>query len=164
MLPGHRRRGIGRALYDAASARRRAAGRTSARGELTVVDDDGPLAFARAMGAVPVHEQVHPVLDLPLADRCVRELTSRAGDGYEIVTWQRRCPDDLIEAYAEMRTQMNQGRAPGRARARGRGDDPGAHPGRGGACREVLRPPGRGGSPRGRRDGRLLPGLPSPRG
>lgn len=105
--PEHRRRGIGRALYAAATARRRSAGRTSACGELCVVDDDGPLAFARAMGARSVHEEDHLMLELPLADDHLRELTAMAASDYEIITWQGRCPDDLIVSYAEMRTQMN---------------------------------------------------------
>jgi GNAT superfamily N-acetyltransferase len=106
--PEHRRRGIGRALYAAATARRRSAGRTSACGEICVVDDHGPLAFARAMGARSVHQEDHLMLELPLADDHLRELTAMAASDYEVVTWQGRCPDDLIDAYAEMRTRMNQ--------------------------------------------------------
>lgn len=106
--PEHRRRGIGRALYGDATTRRRAAGRTSACGELSVVDDEGPLAFARAMGAESVHTEDHLMLDLPLADDDVRQLAAKAASDYDIVTWQGACPDDLIDAYADMRTQMNQ--------------------------------------------------------
>lgn len=51
---------------------------------------------------------MHLVLDLPMSDERRRDLASVAADGYEIVTWRRHCPDDLIEAYAEMRSQMNQ--------------------------------------------------------
>lgn len=106
--PEHRRRGIGRALYGDATARRRAAGRTSACGEVSVVDDEGPLAFARAMGAESVHQEDHLVLELPLSDAEVRELAAKVTGDHEIVTWQGRCPDDLIDAYAQLRTQMNQ--------------------------------------------------------
>lgn len=106
--PEHRRRGIGRQLYAAATDRRRAAGRSSACAELCVVADDGPLAFARAMGAESVHEEDHLVVELPLAADHVRRLAARTAGDYEIVTWQGRCPDDLLVAYAEMRTQMNQ--------------------------------------------------------
>ena len=105
--PEQRRRGIGRALYGEATTRRRAAGRTSASGEISLVEDDGPLAFARAMGAESVHQEDHLMLDLPLPDGRLRELAARAVSDYEVVTWQGRCPDDLIDAYAEMRTQMN---------------------------------------------------------
>jgi len=104
----HRRRGVGRALYAAATDRRRSAGRTSACGELCVVDDDGPLVFARSMGADSVHEEDHLMLELPLSEDHLRELAATGASDYEIVTWQGRCPDDLIDAYAEMRTQMNQ--------------------------------------------------------
>lgn len=106
--PQARRRGLGRALYVEATARRRAAGRTSAYGEVYVVDDPGPLTFARAMGAEPVHEEDHLVVDLPMDADHVLRLAERASSDYEIVGWQGRCPDDLIDAYAAMRTQMNQ--------------------------------------------------------
>ena len=107
--PAHRRRGIGRALYGEASARRREAGRTSACAEVNLVGDlDGPLLFARAMGGQSVHEEDHLMLELPLADERVSELTAKVVSDYDIVTWQGRCPDELIDAYAEMRTQMNQ--------------------------------------------------------
>ncbi|WP_165807164.1 GNAT family N-acetyltransferase [Nocardioides currus] len=108
--PEHRRRGIGRALYAEATTRRRAAGRTGAIGEVSIVEDQGPLAFAREMGAESVHEEDHLMLDLPLPQDHVGALVDRASasaGGYEVVTWQDRCPDDLIEAYAAMRTQMN---------------------------------------------------------
>lgn len=105
--PERRRRGIGRALYGEATARRRAAGRTSACGEISLVEDDGPLEFARAMGAESVHQEDHLMLDLPLPDDRLGELAAKVASGYEIVTWQGRCPDDLIDAYAAMRTQMN---------------------------------------------------------
>lgn len=106
--PGHRRQGIGRSLYVEATARRRQAGRTSACGELHVVDDPGPLAFARAMGAESVHEEDHLLLELPMGADHYADLAARATSDYEILTWQGRCPDDLIDAYAAMRTQMNQ--------------------------------------------------------
>ena len=108
VAPRHRRRGIGRALYVEGTARRRAAGRTSACGELCVVEDTGPLAFARAMGAESVHEEDHLLLDLPMDPDHLARLEVRASSGYEIVRWQGRCPDDLVDAYAAMRTQMNQ--------------------------------------------------------
>ncbi len=107
--PEHRRRGIGRALYAEATARRREAGRTSACGEVYVVDhEDGSLAFASAMGAASAHEEDHLALDLPLSPDRIERLSARTKSGYEIVTWRGRCPDDLIDAYASMRTQMNQ--------------------------------------------------------
>lgn len=105
--PEHRRRGIGRALYAEATIRRRADARTTACGEVSLVEDDGPLEFARAMGAKSVHQEDHLMLELPLPDDRLGELAAKVASDYEIVTWQGRCPDDLIEAYAEMRTQMN---------------------------------------------------------
>lgn len=105
--PAQRRRGIGRALYVEATTRRRADGRTSACGEVSLVEDDGPLDFARAMGAESVHQEDHLMLELPLSEERLGELEGKVASDYEILTWQGRCPDDLIDAYAAMRTQMN---------------------------------------------------------
>lgn len=107
VLPDHRRRGIGRALYGEATTRRRDAGRTSACGEISLVEVDGPLEFARAMGAESVHQEDHLMLELPLPDDRLGQLAAQVASDYEIVSWQGRCPDDLIDAYAAMRTQMN---------------------------------------------------------
>lgn len=103
VLPGHRRRGIGRALHEAATRLRLAAGRTSVCGEVYVVPgvDSPGLAFTTALGYRSVHVEDHLVLPLPATPPEV----DRAG--YEIVTWRDRCPDELVDAYCEMRTRMN---------------------------------------------------------
>lgn len=108
VLPGHRRRGIGRALHDEATRRRRTHGRGSACGELYLVGDDtGPLDFARALGWASVHVEDHLRLDLPVPPERLAALAARTESGYEIVTWRGRCPDEYVEAYLAMRTQMN---------------------------------------------------------
>jgi GNAT superfamily N-acetyltransferase len=103
VLPGHRRRGIGRALHDEATRLRVAAGRTSACGEVYAVPGAGSpgLAFATALGYRSLHEEDHLVLRLPTAPPEVDPA------GYELVTWRDRCPDELVEAYCAMRTRMN---------------------------------------------------------
>lgn len=101
--PGHRRRGIGRALHDAATRRRVAAGRTSAGGEVYAVPgaDSPGLAFATALGYRSLHVEDHLVLTLPAAPPAVDVA------GYEVLTWRDRCPDELVDAYCAMRTRMN---------------------------------------------------------
>ena len=108
--PDHRRRGVGRALHAEATRRRRAAGRTSDMGEVysPVEGADSPgLAFARSLGYSAAHGEHHLVVDLPVDPDHVAVLASTGHEGYEVLTWTNRCPDDLLDAYVEMRNRMN---------------------------------------------------------
>lgn len=102
VLPGHRRRGIGRGLWDALVVRALAAGRTRIGGEVSVdVDVAGPAyEFARAMGAVERHREDHLLADLPVPGPPV-------DPAYEVVLWRGRCPEEHRTAYLAMRNQMN---------------------------------------------------------
>ena len=102
VLPGHRRRGIGRALWQAVVHRARAAGRTRIGGEVSVdLAVAGPGgAFAAAVGAVQKHREDHLLAELPVAPAPV-------DPAYDVVTWRGRCPDEHREAYLAMRNQMN---------------------------------------------------------
>lgn len=102
VLPAHRRRGVGRALWGAVVERARAAGRSRVGGEVTVdVASPGPAhAFAAAMGTADRHREDHLVADLPVA-------ASPVDPAYEVVTWRGRCPDEHRQAYLAMRNQMN---------------------------------------------------------
>lgn len=102
VLPGHRRRGTGRALWEALVERARHAGRTRLGGEVSVdlaVAGAG-FAFASAMGAVEKHREDHLLADLPVASVPI-------DPAYDLVAWQGRCPDEHREAYLAMRNQMN---------------------------------------------------------
>jgi GNAT superfamily N-acetyltransferase len=106
VLPARQREGIGRRLYDAASARLLAEGRTMVVGEANVADgiadeDGAAYAFATAMGAQPVHQETHLVLDLPASPP-----PTHPAEGWEVVTWLNHCPQEYAAAYCEMRTQM----------------------------------------------------------
>jgi GNAT superfamily N-acetyltransferase len=108
VLPEERRRGIGRALYDEATRRARADGRTTFLTEVAQPSPDEPSAgwaFATALGFEEALRNDHVVLDLPLPAQQWASLPGGA-DGYEVVTWRDRAPDDLVEAYAAMLTQM----------------------------------------------------------
>jgi GNAT superfamily N-acetyltransferase len=110
VLPTMRRRGIGRALHDEAVRRVRAERRTTVLGE-TFRPVDGEtsagLAFARALGFEVVHQEDHQALRLPLPNAQLAGLPTGV-EGYELITWGQRCPDDLVQAYAEMHTRMGQ--------------------------------------------------------
>ncbi|MEI5676614.1 MULTISPECIES: GNAT family N-acetyltransferase [unclassified Nocardioides] len=102
--PDHRRRGIGRALHDHADAVRRADGRRTVTGELSVAAEDTAapgLAFAGAFGFATVHREEHLVLPLP-ADPPRTDPPS----GYDVLTWRDRCPDEHLDAYLAMRHRM----------------------------------------------------------
>lgn len=115
VLPGRRREGIGRALYDEAQRRCADAGRRTVCGELHVPADvdatsAASYAFATALGLEEVHAEDHLVLALPVDDGHVAVLRTHAeatASDYEIVTWRGVCPDEYAEAFCEMRTRMD---------------------------------------------------------
>ena len=105
--PEHRRRGIGRALHDAAEDLRRAEGRTTVLGELVVAagdEDPAGMAFALALGFASVHREEHLVLPLPVDPAALPR--PAADTAYDIVTWGDRCPDEHVAAFCRMRNQM----------------------------------------------------------
>lgn len=110
VLPAHRRRGIGTALYQEGLRRLAAQGRTTAVGEAHDTLDGrnapGP-AFGRAMGCAVVHAEDHLVLRLPVPpgerDRLDRLV---GGEQYEVLVWGDRCPGEYVDAYCAMLTRM----------------------------------------------------------
>jgi GNAT superfamily N-acetyltransferase len=113
VLPVRRREGIGRALYDEAMGRLAADGRTSVCGEVYVPSGDGPgtpaYEFAAGLGFEVVHREDHLLLGLPVPAEALEALRERAradAASYEILTWRERCPDEHVEAFAAMRTRM----------------------------------------------------------
>ncbi|GCD88488.1 GNAT family N-acetyltransferase [Nocardioides sp. LS1] len=110
VVPDRRREGIGRRIFDHLEARARGEGRTTLLAELVVATDDrtgAGLGFCEALGFSSVHQEEHLALRLPTDDARLaglRHLTP----GYEIVTWGSRCPDELVDQYCRMRTQMGQ--------------------------------------------------------
>ncbi len=110
VLPSHRRRGLGRALYDDAARRFRADGRTTVLGEAHATPAyDGGVRFAEALGFRVVHSEDHlrTTLPMPAARRAELEaVTAVPGTDYEVLTWRDRCPDELLADYARLRTQM----------------------------------------------------------
>ena len=111
--PERRRHGIGRALYDDASVRLRADGRTSVCGEVFVPpgsDGAGVAAyeFATVLGFEKVHSEDHLLLDLPMPAEEVDRLRAKAdAAAYDVLTWAGPCPDEHVEAFCEMQTRMS---------------------------------------------------------
>jgi GNAT superfamily N-acetyltransferase len=102
VLTRHRRRGTGRALWDAVVARARRHGRSRLGGEvsLDLAVPGAGLAFATAVGAVEKHHEDHLLADLPLPP-------APLDPAYDLVAWQGRCPEEHRAAYLAMRNQMN---------------------------------------------------------
>jgi GNAT superfamily N-acetyltransferase len=108
--PEARRRGIGRELHDEALRLARADGRTTILGEVNIPGEGATspgFEFASALGFGAVHREDHQILDLPLPPERAAA-GHRGATGYEILTWGNRTPDDLVEEYAAMLTQMGQ--------------------------------------------------------
>lgn len=107
--PAYRRRGIGRALYAAARQCLLEQGVTTVIGEAyTTPTWSGAVDFAEALGFESVHIERHLRLSLPLdADHLVA-LREAAGDDddYTVLTWTDRCPDEHVDAFARLQTQM----------------------------------------------------------
>lgn len=107
--PDARRRGVGRALHDEAVRRGRAAGRTTYLSAVFQRDPGAPsagTAFAHALGYDLVEQDHHLVLDLRGAEARLTPYLAVA-DGYDVLAWQGRTPDHLLDAYAALQTQMS---------------------------------------------------------
>jgi GNAT superfamily N-acetyltransferase len=103
--PPHRRRGIGRALVEAACEIARADGRTALVAD---VQAGGPAAaMAEALGGRTTLGDVRSRLATAALDRWELEELAAAAAGYRIVPWGNRCPDELVDAAAAGQEAMN---------------------------------------------------------
>src|SRR6185369_8557299 len=117
--PNHRRRGIGRALYEVAVSFARENGRRVIHAETVTTVPGGPprdpgdgyRAFAEAMGAKVGLSEVRRRLDLDTVDRSGwDEASAVAGThavGYSLVRWTGTTPDDLIADVAALDSRLN---------------------------------------------------------
>lgn len=111
--PALRRRGIGSALVAGLVERMRAEGRT-----LLLVDsgipgdlrEDHPYSrFAREHGFTMANVEVHRVLDLPVETSMLRAMAAEAAahhEGYDIRTFVDEVPDELLDSYLVMLSQL----------------------------------------------------------
>jgi GNAT superfamily N-acetyltransferase len=115
--PEHRRRGIGAALLRHAAERAADDGRSVLDGE--AFDGSAGDLFARHAGATPGLLDARRMLvlaELP-ADRVgsLRDSAERAADGYSLVSWTGRTPDEHLDGLAMVFSALNDGpRDPGR--------------------------------------------------
>lgn len=102
VLPDHRRRGVGRALWEAVVDVARQGDRSRLGGEVStdLAVSGAGFAFATAMGAVEKHREDHLLVDLPVP-------AVTMPPAYDLVAWHGRCPEEHRAAYLAMRNQMN---------------------------------------------------------
>jgi GNAT superfamily N-acetyltransferase len=112
VLPEHRRRGVGRALFARAAELARANGRKRVYGMTGEALPDGEArdpaggAFAEAMGMHVALRDVRRRLDLATVDRAEHDRLLAEGwakaDGYSVVQWQEGVPDDYVDDIAAL--------------------------------------------------------------
>ena len=102
VVPAHRRRGIGNALFD--TMFRRQTGTTLAG----FFAGEPGAAFAHGKGAKDEQRDVRSVLDLATATLP----EPRVPDGYALRSWTDAAPEDLLESYARARNAINDAPAP----------------------------------------------------
>lgn len=110
VVPDERRRGIGRALLTELESVSRAADRSLLLGAYPDGNDDGA-AFAAALGAkLGQRERQNRVrvadLDRTMLEQWVAEAADGAA-GYSLVTFDDRCPDELVDDFLGLIATMN---------------------------------------------------------
>jgi GNAT superfamily N-acetyltransferase len=110
--PDRRRRGVGRALALHAERLARREGRTTIAGgyEEPLDDPRAGGAFAAALGYEPVLSELRRELHLPIGHTALDELEASCApyaEGYRLVRWQDRNPDELVEGRLELERTMS---------------------------------------------------------
>ena len=107
--PGHRREGIGSALFDQVRAAAVDDGRTSVIAAIVGPYSGAPVPpgvpFAESFGLTFRNEEVRRRLELPIPSDRLRELldsTTDRRDGYQLEHWEGACPDVYAEQYAAL--------------------------------------------------------------
>lgn len=107
--PAQRRRGIATALWDWARSKAAAEQRTIFQTELGVPEGfttetwPGSI-FAAKLGFTVEHVEDHLVVPLPYAGA----VTVEPLEGYELTSWAGPCPEEHLQAFADLRTAMDQ--------------------------------------------------------
>lgn len=112
--PPHRGHGVGAALWEWAQQRADQEGRTIFQVEVSVptgytLETWSGARFAKARGFVSENVEDHLVVDLPFDPHRLAslEVGRESADGYRIVAWTGRCPDDNVQAWADLHTAMS---------------------------------------------------------
>ncbi|HEY0620737.1 MAG TPA: GNAT family N-acetyltransferase [Kribbella sp.] len=107
--PEHRRRGIATALWGWARSRAAADERTIFQCEIAVPEGFTPKtwpgsSFAAKLGFTVEHLEDHLVVALPWTGSVPVDPL----EGYELTSWAGPCPEEHLQAFAELRTAMDQ--------------------------------------------------------
>ena len=111
VMPAERRRGVGTALWTWAAERAAELGRTIFQTEFGAADESAPgIAFATGLGFTVEHVEDHLVVPLPYEEARLQQLRETAGElaGYRLTSWAGACPPEHLQAYADLRTAMDQ--------------------------------------------------------
>lgn len=114
VAPDQRRQGIGTALLGHVEQRAAEAGRDTVIGYVVDPLDGGPprpvhgQRFAEAGGYLRGLDEIHRVADLAAAPEHAELLAQawRLADGYELVQWAGRMPDDIVDGAAYLNGRM----------------------------------------------------------
>jgi GNAT superfamily N-acetyltransferase len=116
VAPGYRRRGVGRALHARAVDLARAAGRKRIMADAVQTMAGGPerdaagSAFAAAMGMRPANTEIRRKLEISHIDPADHDLLLSAAwqraDGYSVVRWRDRVPDEYVDDVALLDSRM----------------------------------------------------------
>ncbi len=117
VLPEARGRGVGEALLSAVRTVAMREDRDVLQAEVFVPTDRAPeqwpgARFAERHGLSCATVEHRFLLDLPVPEQRLDDLAAGAGRGAsdddEIVSWVGGCPDEYVDRWARMQTQMNQ--------------------------------------------------------
>jgi GNAT superfamily N-acetyltransferase len=100
--PAYRRTGVGSTLLEAVIERARGEGRRVLTADVigdVATGESAGTAFAAARGFVRKHEELHQVIELPLAADRVAAL-EREVEGYDFVQWREHTPQEWLEQFA----------------------------------------------------------------
>lgn len=112
VLPAHRRKGIGSALFEHVAARVAELGRTSILGVVNqpIGADDVPGGhFATRFGFTRRNVEMRRALALPVAEDLLDSLAAKAAEklgDYRLVSWTGPCPDEHAEQYAHLKSLL----------------------------------------------------------
>lgn len=103
VLPDARRHGVGTALAEAVRERLQGVAEVA---QAETYSEAG-VGFATTLGLRVGNQEHRLLLDLPV-DLAALHAQRRAAPGVEVQSWTGACPDDLIEDWARLTTQMEE--------------------------------------------------------
>lgn len=112
VVPEHRRRGLGTALFRVAEARCAELGRTSILGAVQQPNEAPEVPgvpFLTGLGFTRRNVEMRRVLDLPVPPERLARLAAKAAEktgGYELRSWPNACPEEYAEQYAHLKSLL----------------------------------------------------------